>query len=70
MAAHSRMLAWKIPWTEKPGRLQSIGLQSKHSLVTKLSNYSPSAHFTPEWNLTPVSRATVSSSEASCLINP
>ena len=27
MAAHSTTLAWKIPWTEKPGRLQSMGLQ-------------------------------------------
>ena len=26
MATHSRTLAWKIPWTEKPGRLQSMGL--------------------------------------------
>ena len=25
MATHSRILAWKIPWTEKPGRLQSMG---------------------------------------------
>ena len=25
MAAHSSFLAWKIPWTEEPGRLQSIG---------------------------------------------
>ena len=25
MATHSSTLAWKIPWTEKPGRLQSIG---------------------------------------------
>ena len=24
MATHSNILAWKIPWTEKPGRLQSI----------------------------------------------
>ena len=24
---HSSILAWKIPWTEKPGRLQSLGLQ-------------------------------------------
>ena len=24
---HSRILAWKIPWTEEPGRLQSIVLQ-------------------------------------------
>ena len=27
MAAHSSILAWKIPWTEEPGGLQSIGLQ-------------------------------------------
>ena len=27
MATHSSTLAWKILWTEKPGRLQSIGLQ-------------------------------------------
>ena len=26
MAAHSNILDWKIPWTEEPGRLQSIGL--------------------------------------------
>ena len=27
MATHSRILAWKIPWTEAPGGLQSMGLQ-------------------------------------------
>ena len=27
MATHSSILAWKIPWTEKPGRLQSMGSQ-------------------------------------------
>jgi len=27
MATHSSILAWKIPWTEEPGRLQSIGLE-------------------------------------------
>ena len=27
MATHSSTLAWKIPWIEKPGRLQSMGLQ-------------------------------------------
>ena len=27
MANHSSILAWKIPWTEEPGRLQSIGSQ-------------------------------------------
>ena len=28
MATHSSVLAWRIPWTEEPGRLQSIGSQS------------------------------------------
>jgi len=27
MATHSGILTWKIPWTEEPGRLQSMGLQ-------------------------------------------
>ena len=27
MATHSSSLAWEIPWTEEPGRLQSMGLQ-------------------------------------------
>ena len=28
MATHSRILAWRIPWTEEPGGPQSVGLQS------------------------------------------
>ena len=27
MATHSSILAWRVPWTEEPGRLQSMGLQ-------------------------------------------
>ena len=27
MATHSSVLAWRIPWTEKPGGLQTVGLQ-------------------------------------------
>ena len=34
MATHSGTLAWRIPWIEKPGRLQSIGSQN----WTQLSN--------------------------------
>ena len=29
MATHSSILAWRIPWTEEPGRLQSIESQSR-----------------------------------------
>ena len=35
MATHSSILAWRIPWTEEPGRLQSVGSQMVgHDLVT------------------------------------
>ena len=38
MATHSGIHAWKIPWTEEPGRLQSMGLQRVgHDWVTSLS---------------------------------
>ena len=40
MAIHSRTIAWKIPWTEKPGRLQSMGSQRVgHNLATSLLHY-------------------------------
>ena len=35
ITTHSSILAWKIPWTEDPGRLQSMGLQSR----TRLSDF-------------------------------
>ena len=35
MPTHSSILAWRIPWTEEPGRLQSSGLQSR----TQLSDF-------------------------------
>ena len=34
MATHSNFLAWRIPWTEEPGGLQSMGLQSQRQLST------------------------------------
>ena len=35
MGTHSSILAWEIPWTEEPGRLQSMGSQRVgHDLVT------------------------------------
>ena len=38
MAIHSSTIAWKIPWTEEPGRLQSMGLQRVgHDWATSLS---------------------------------
>ena len=38
MATHSSILAWRIPWTEEPGRLQSMGSQRvRHDWATSLS---------------------------------
>ena len=41
MAPHSSTLAWKTPWTEEPGRLQSMGSLSQ----TQLSNFTFTFHF-------------------------
>ena len=41
MAPHSSTLAWKIPWTEKPGRLQSMESVSQ----TQLSDFTFTFHF-------------------------
>ena len=37
MATYSSILAWRIPWTGHPGRLQSIGLQSMRHELKQLS---------------------------------
>ena len=39
MAIHSSTIAWKIPWTEEPGRLQSMGSQSRTRLSDFISVY-------------------------------
>ena len=41
MAPHSSPLAWRIPWREEPGRLQSMGSQRvRHDLVSLLTHTS------------------------------
>ena len=56
MAPHSSTLAWKIPWMEEPGRLQSMGsLRVGHDKATSLSH-------TGEENGNPL--------QCSCLENP
>ena len=58
MAPHSSTLAWQIPWTEEPGRLQSMGsLRVGHDWVTSLS-----LSCTGEGNGNPL--------QCSCLENP
>ena len=41
MATHSSTLAWTIPWTEEPGRLQSMGSQSRTQLSDFTFTFSP-----------------------------
>ena len=54
MAPHSSTLAWKIPWTEEPGRHQSVGsLKVRHDWVTSLSLFTL-MHWRKKWQLTPV----------------
>ena len=43
MAPHSSTLAWRIPWTEEPGRLQSMGSQRVRQ--TRLSDFTFTFHF-------------------------
>ena len=54
MVTHSSTLAWKIPWTEEPGRLQSMGVSKSQ---TRLSIFTFTFHFhalEEEWQPTPV----------------
>ena len=54
MAPHSSTLAWKIPWMEEPGRLQSMGLlRVGHDWATSLSP-STFMHWRRKWQPTPV----------------
>ena len=54
MAPHSSTLAWKIPWTEEPGRLQSMGsLRVRHDWATSLSLFT-FMHWRRKWQPTPV----------------
>ena len=39
MATYSSILAWRVPWTEEPGGLQSIGSQRVRQVKQDLSNY-------------------------------
>ena len=54
VAPHSSTLAWKIPWTEEPGRLQSMGLlRVGHDWMTSLSLFT-FMHWRMKWQPTPV----------------
>ena len=62
MATHSRALAWKIPWTEEPGRLQSMGSGRQESDTTERLHSHFSLSCIGEGNGNPLQR--------SCLENP
>ena len=53
-APNSSTLAWKIPWTEEPGRLQSMGSRRvRHDCATSLSLFT-FMHRRRQWHPTPV----------------
>ena len=48
MTTHSSILAWRIPWTEEPDGLQSIGLQRvRHDRATKHTHTATTTHYNP-----------------------
>ena len=51
MATHSSILAWRIPWTEEPGRLQSTGLQSWTQLSDWAQGRLSNINFLQFWRL-------------------
>ena len=54
MATHSSTLAWKIPWMEEPGRLQSMGsLRVRYAWATSLALFT-FMHWRRKWQPTPV----------------
>ena len=54
MATHSSTLAWRVPWTEEPGRLQSMGLLGVgQDWATSLSLFT-FMHWRRKWQPTPV----------------
>ena len=54
MAPHSSTLVWKIPWTEEPGRLQSLrSLRVGHNRETSFSLFT-FMHWRRKWQPTPV----------------
>ena len=54
MAPHSSTLAWKIPWMEEPGRLQSMGpLRVRHDWAASFSLFT-CMHWRRKWQATPV----------------
>ena len=69
MAPHSSTLAWKIPWTEEPGRLQSMGsLRVGHDSVTSLSLFTFTFHF--HFSLSCIGEENGNPLQCSCLENP
>ena len=61
MAPHSSTLAWKIPWTEEPGRLQSMGSREESDTTERL-HFHCLLSYIGEGNGNPL--------QCSCLENP
>ena len=65
MATHSSTLAWKLPWTEEPGRLQSMGSR-RVGHGTQLTDFTFTFHF----SLSCIGEGNGNPLQYSCLENP
>ena len=54
MATHSSTLAWKIPWTEEPGRLQFHGVAKSWTRLSDFTLLFTFMHWRRKWQPTPV----------------
>ena len=63
MAPHSSTIAWKIPWMEEPGGLQSMGVAKSR---TRLSDFTFTFHF----SLSCIGEGNGNPLQCSCLENP
>ena len=50
MATHSNFLAWRIPWTEEPGGLQSIGSQRVRHVIYRITKHKCNPEYFIHWS--------------------
>ena len=51
MATYPSILAWEIPWTEEPGRLQVHGVKKELDMTEKLNNNNNNSNFNSDYQV-------------------